>query len=59
MQGVVQLFEPQHIASPDDAQQFLVGQPQHLVRCEQFPPALPFGLAVLSDELGYLNLLFG
>lgn len=49
--GVVQLFQPEHIAASDHTQQIRIRQTQHLIRGKQASPSLAFCLAILGDHL--------
>lgn len=49
--GVIQLVQFQDIVAPDHHQQFFIGKPQHLIRCEKPALPLPLCLPVLGNHL--------
>ena len=55
MQGVVQLFQSEHVAAANHDQHLLVRQPKHLIRREQSSASLALSLTVLRDHLGNGN----
>lgn len=52
MASVVKLFCAQYLLATDNDQQLIVGQPKHLVRCEQPAAAKALRISVLGDDLG-------
>ena len=52
MPGVVQLFQPEHIAAADHTKQIRIRQTQHLIRGQKPSSSLAFCLSVLGNHLG-------